>query len=208
MNNPRVVWFNFRSLYDAVDAAVSEPTGTTSNQARFPWRELQALLVEEGPLDSDVVVVAARLAYPEYLRRSVYACQPRRTFREGLTHMGFYANSAIQPHVAHIRHREDLVTFTHEEAAARGTGSETDRHISAVIELLLADGPREVGKQYQMFLLSGPEDPDTVRLARPIVNDTIAVSGRPIAWVRGHRYVSLADLTRPGVTVTSDLAAR
>jgi hypothetical protein len=31
--------------------------------------------------------------------------------------------------------------------------------ISAVIEMLLADGPREEGKQYQIFLLSGPEDP-------------------------------------------------
>jgi hypothetical protein len=203
------VWFNFRSLYDAVDAAVSEPTGTASEQARFLLRELQALLVEEGLLDSDnVVVVAARFAYPEYLRRSVYACQPRRAFRDGLTRMGFYANGAIRPHVARIRYREDLVTFTHEEAAARAAGSETDRLISSVIELLLADGPREVGKQYQVFLLSGPEDPDTVRLARPIVNDTVAESGRPIAWVRGQRYVSLADLTRPGVTVTSDLAAR
>ena len=122
--------------------------------------------------------------------------------------MGFYANSAIQPHVPRIRYWEDLVTFTHEEAAARAAGSETDRHISAVIELLLADGPREVGKQYQVFLLSGPEDPDTVHLARPIVNDTVAESGRPFAFTMGQRYVSLADLTRPGVTVTSDLAAR
>jgi hypothetical protein len=56
--------------------------------------------------------------------------------------------------VARIRYRQDLVTFTHEEAKARAAGSETDRLIGAVIELLLADGPREVGKQYQVFLLS------------------------------------------------------
>jgi hypothetical protein len=204
-----VVWFNFRSLYDAVDATVSEPTGTASDQAWFLLHELEALLVGDGLMDNDdVVVVAARFAYPEYLKRSVYACQPRRAFRDGLTHMGFYANSAIQRHVARIRYREDLVAFTHEEAAARASGSETDRHIGAVIELLLADGPRKVGKQYQVFLLSGPEDPDTVRLARPIVNDTVAASGRPWAWTLGQRYVSLAELTRPGVTVTSDLATR
>ena len=95
-----MVWFNFRTLHDAVDVALSDPTGTVSEQARFLLRELQALLVEDGLVDSDdVVVVAARFAYPEYLKRGVYVCQAERVFRDGLTHMGFYANSAIQPHV-------------------------------------------------------------------------------------------------------------
>jgi hypothetical protein len=160
-------------------------------------------------VDSDeVVVVAARFAYPEYLRRSVYVCQAKRTFRDGLTHMGFYANGAIQRHVASIRHQEDLVTFSRQEAASRRSGSETDRQVGEVIELLLADGPREEGEQYQVFLLSGPEDPDTIRLDRPITNDTVTESGRPWAWTLNQRYVSLTDLTRPGVTVTSQLAAR
>ncbi len=209
VGDPRVVWFNFRSLHDAVDAAVNDPTETVSEQARFLLRELQGLLVEDGLVDSDeVVVVAARVAYPEYLKRSVYVCQPERAFRDGLTHLGFYANSTIQPHVPRIRYREDSVTFTHEEAAARDRGSATDRLVGEVIRTLLADGPREEGKQYQVFLLSGPEDPDTVRLARPIANDTVAESGRPWAWTIGQRYVSLADLTRPGVALTSDLGAQ
>ncbi len=209
LNDPRVVWFNFRSLHDAAEAAVGDPAGTASEQARFLLRELQALLVQDGLVDSDdVVVVAARFAYPEYLKRSVYVCQPERAFRDGLTHMGFYANGAIQPHVPRIRYREDLVTFTRQEAAARQAGSDTDRLVGEAIEMLLADGPREEGKQYQVFLLAGPEDPDTVHLARPIANDTVAESGRPWAWTMGQRYASLADLTRPGVTVTSDLAAR
>jgi hypothetical protein len=154
------------------------------------------------------VVVAARFAYPEYLKRSVYVCQAGRAFRGGLFHMGFYANSAIQRHIPHIWYREDSVTLGLEEAAARDGGSDTDRLMGEVIRALLAHGPREEGKQYQVFLLSGPKDPDTVRLARPITNDTVAESGRPWAWTMGQRYVSLADLTRPGVTVTSDLGAR
>jgi hypothetical protein len=157
--------------------------------------------------DDEVVVVAARNAYPEYLRRSVYVCQPNRSFRDGLTRMGFYANGAIQRPLPRIRYREDLVTFTRQEAAARRSGSAVDRQIGEVIELLLADGPREEGKQYEVFLLAGPEDPDTPRLDRPIINDTVSKSGRPIAWTRGQRYVCLADLTRPGVTVTSQLGA-
>jgi hypothetical protein len=159
-------------------------------------------------IDDEVVVVAARNAYPEYLRRSVYVCQPKRTFRDGLTYMGFYANGAIQRPLARIRYREDLVTFSHQEAASRGLGSAVERRIGEVIELLLADGPREEGEQYEVFLLSGPEDPDTLRLDAPIMNDTVAESGRSIAWARKQRYVSLADLTRPGVTVTSQLGAQ
>ena len=208
LSDPRVIWFNFRSVYDAVDAAVSDPTETLSEQPRFLLRELQALLVQDGLVDSDnVVVVAARFAYPEYLKRSVYVCQPERAFREGLTHMGFYADGAIQSHVPRIRYREDLVTFTRDEAVARTAGSETDRLVGEVIQTLLADGPREEGKQYQVFLLSGPEHPDTVRLAQPIANDTVAESGRPWAWTMSQRYVSLTALTRSGVTVTSDLGA-
>ena len=203
------MWFNFRSLHDAIDAAVSDPTGIVAEQGRFLLRELQALLVEDGLVDSDdVVVVAARFAYLEYLRRGAYVCQPERAFRGALTHLGFYANSAIQPHVPRIRYREDLVVFTDEEAAARRGGSDNDRLVGEVIVALLDDGTREEGKQYQVFLLSGPEGPDTVRLAQPIANDTVTESGRPWAWTMHQRYASLANLTRPGVAVTSDLGPR
>jgi hypothetical protein len=209
VNDPRVVWFNFRSLHDAIDAAVSDPTGIVAEQGRFLLRELQALLVEDGLVDSDdVVVVAARFAYPEYLRRGAYVCKPERAFRSALTHLGFYANSTIQPHVPRIRYREDLVAFTDEEAAARRGGSDNDRLVGEVIVALLDDGTREEGKQYQVFLLSGPEGPDTVRLAQPIANDTVTESGRPWAWTMHQRYASLANLTRPGVAVTSDLGPR
>jgi hypothetical protein len=209
LGDQRVVWFNFRSLHDAMDEAVSDPTGTVPDQARFLLRELQGLLVEDGLVDSDdVVIVAARLAWPEYLERSVYVCQAERAFRAGLTHMGFYANGAIQARVPRIRYREDLVIFTHEEATRRDASSDTDRTVGELIRTLLAYSPREEGKQYQVFLLSGPEDPDTVRLAHQIINDTVAASGRPFAWTMGQRYVSLASLTRPGVTSTSDLSAR
>ncbi|GHD34402.1 hypothetical protein GCM10007147_39950 [Nocardiopsis kunsanensis] len=52
----------------------------------------------DGLLTSDeVVVVAASQAYPEYLKSSDYICEPGRAFREGLSHMGFYAQQAPQP---------------------------------------------------------------------------------------------------------------
>lgn len=209
IDDPRMVWFSFRSLYDAIDSAVSDPSALLAEQARFLLRELQALLVEDGLVDNnDVVVVAARFAYPEYLKHGVYICQTGRAFRAGLTHMGFYAEAAIQMHVARIRYREDYVLFTLEEAAVRRTESETNQVIGGIIEAALEDGRREPEARYQVFLLSGSQDPDTVHLLQAIVNDTTSSSGRPWAWTMGQRYVSLANLMRPGISVTSDLATK
>jgi len=207
LGDRRVVWFNFRSLFDAIEGVTNDPAGSVAEQTRFLLRELQALLVHDGLVDTDdVVVVAARFAYPEYLKQAAYICQAERPFRYGLTHLGFYSNGAIQAHVPRIRHREDLVAFTKTEAAARKLGADTDKAVGAVIEDALITGSREEGEQYQVFLLSKPADHDTVQLPRPITNDTVDKSGKPCAWTMGQRYVNLAGLTRPSVRVTSDLA--
>lgn len=117
-------------------------------------------------------------------------------------------NGAIQVHVPRIRHREDLVTFTHRDAAARQLRSEADQLISRLINVHLAKGTRAQCKQYQIFLLSRLEDPDTILLDQPIHNDITTDSGRPWPWTMGQRYVSLSALTRTGISATSDLASR
>ena len=153
-------------------------------------------------------MVAARDAYPEYLQHAAYVCQPGRTFREDLTHMGFYTHGAIQREVPRIEYHEDDVAFTAVEAARRANGSGRDGRIGELITTLLAAGPRhQAGETYQVFLLSAVDAPETIHLDVAITNDTVAASGRPWAWTMGQRYVSLARLTAPGVTVTSDLAS-
>jgi hypothetical protein len=206
LGDARVVWFNFRGLYDAIDALLADVSGLVSEHARFLLRELQALLVEDGLVDNDdVVVVAARVAYPEYLEHHVYVCQPNRAFRDGLTHLGFYAHGAIQPHIARILHRADPVPFTTEEAKRR-RGTATEGRVADAIDTLLSIGARTEGNEYGVFILTPPSDPRTVYLEAPIVNDTVAgPSGRPWAWTLGQRYTSLTRLSRPGVTKTSDL---
>lgn len=207
LDDPRVVWFNFQALSDAIEGALADETGLVSEQARFLLRELQALLVEEGLLDTDdVAVVAARIAYGEYLDHGVYVCQPGRAFRGGLTHLGFYFEGAIQREIPRIMHREDNVVFTPAEAAQRrGTGDPFDARVARAIEGLLAGSTRQDGHAYQVFVLAEPDAEETVTLEAPVANDTKASSGRPFAWTMGQRYVSLARLTAPGVTVTSDL---
>lgn len=206
LGDQRVVWFNFRALYDAIDATLDDSSGLVSEHARFLLRELQALLVEDGLVDNDdVVVVAARVAYPEYLKHSVYVCQPNRAFRGGLTHMGFYAAGAIQREVPSIVHRADPVPFTTAEVARRRAGTSEDVAVAEAIETLLSLGARTEGNEYGVFILSAAEDVATVKLESPIANDTAAKSGRAWAWTMGQRYTSLAKLTRAGVSKTSDL---
>ncbi|MGW8439205.1 hypothetical protein ACWGKS_29015 [Nocardiopsis sp. NPDC055879] len=202
----RVVWFNFAALDDAITAVLDDAFLAPSERDRFLLRELRALFDNDGLLTSDeVVVVAASQAYPEYLESFAYICQPGRSFREGLTHMGFYAQQAIQPHLAHIFTREDHVLFTHEEALRREVNGERDARIADLIRSSLESGVREERQEYMVFLLSGPQDPETVVLEAPLANDTVVASGRPWAWTMGQRYVSLAALRRPGVRTTSDL---
>jgi hypothetical protein len=108
-------------------------------------------------------------------------------------------------HIPRILGRSEAVPFTSQEIAGRRAGDDLDRRLAAAIEVLLATSGRQEGAEYGVFMLSGPEDPETACLDAPIVNDTVAQSGRPCAWTMGQRYVSLADLTRPGVKVTRDL---
>jgi hypothetical protein len=68
-------------------------------------------------------------------------------------------------------------------------------------------GTREAGQQYLVFLLSGSDDSETVRLAQSISNNIVSASRMPWAWTLGQRYTSLAKLTAPGVRATSDLAS-
>jgi hypothetical protein len=203
----RVVWMSFASLYSAIEELLADTAELVGERTEFLLRELQSLIRVEGLLPSkDVVIVAAREAYPEYQEVSAYVCQPGRAFAGGITHLGFYAQGAIRPEIARIVYREDNVTFSSQEADARAdSGSDHDQQMADVIRRLLDDGPRTEGNAYQVFLLSGPDEPGTVKLPQAIVNTTKAASGRSWAWTLGQRYTSLESLlTHPATTTELD----
>lgn len=84
-------------------------------------------------------------------------------------------------------------------------GEEYQR-VADAIEASLSTGMRTEGEEYGVIVLTVPDDPETVRLSTPINSDsTTKRSGRAWAWTLGQRYTSLASLTRPGVTTTSQL---
>ena len=136
--------------------------------------------------DDDVLIVAAGYAHDhQYREFSAYACRLGRSFRTQIMRMGLYARGAIQLHLARIRYREDGVWFTEAEAARRRAGSVADQHVARVITASLLHGTWREGTRGQVFLLSGPDDADTIRLPRPVLNDaTSAKTGGPPGAVK------------------------
>jgi hypothetical protein len=199
----QVVWLSFKDLADTITGIIADPARLIGEQTRFLLIELVALFESDGLLtNDDTVVVAARSAWQEYLNYSAYICQPDRTFREGISHFGFYYQASIQPRVAQIRAYHPAVTFT---------GAETDRlrdaeehRLAELIDRVLTDRVRVEGDSHGVVLLSGPDDGDTVQLNAPVVNDTKTESGKPWAWTLSQRYTRL-DRLRSGVTRTSQL---
>lgn len=199
----RVLWIGFRDLADAMTQVIGDPTRTVGEQTRFLLSELVSLYETDGLLSfDDTVIVAARHAWPEYLRRGVYVCQANRSFKHGLTHLGFYAEAAIQPLIAVLRRHVVAVPFTTEESARRRALGEAE--VADVIDVLLAEGSRLSGTAYDVLLLSAPDSPDTVRLSGPILADSKTASGRNWGWTLSQRYTRLHALTS-GITRTSEL---
>src|SRR5689334_14926788 len=71
-------------------------TRLIGEQTKFLLSELYGLGTAGLLTNADTVTVAAPTAWPEYQRINAYVCQPNRAFREGLTHLGFDTDGAIQ----------------------------------------------------------------------------------------------------------------
>jgi len=198
--NGRIVWLSFANLAAAIEEVSDD---RVSEQTRFLLSELVALFEVDGLLSTDdTVIVAARTAWPEYQTIGAYICQPDRSFREDVIHLGFYAEGAIQPLVAKILGRHANVVLSSNEAANRRAAG--DAALAAVIEEVLRADVRTEGQSYGVFVLSGPGEDQTVDLGHTILNDTTAESGRVWAWTLSQRYTRLTKL-RSGAIYTSQL---
>jgi hypothetical protein len=200
---PRIIWLSFKHLADAIRSVIENPTRVVGEQTRFLLGELIALYDTDGLLTfADTVIVAARSAWPEYQLLAAYICQPDRAFRDGLTHLGFYTDGAIQPLIARIRNHYPSVSYTREEAIQRRAQGEGE--LADLIDRQLDEDTRPEGGSHGVFLLSGANDPDTQVLAQPIANDAKTAKGRSWAWTLGQRYTTLERL-KSGIAKTSDL---
>jgi hypothetical protein len=128
---------------------------------------------------------------------SIATADRHRTGSSGLTHLGFYADGAIQPMIASIRAHFPSVSFTIEEAARRRADGQAE--LADLIEDPLGQGTRAAGESYGVLLLSTPDSPGTVHLSHPVINDILTENGRAWGWTLSQRYTSLSRL-QGGVT--------
>lgn len=195
INDPRLVWTSFSLLDQAIDELLDDKYEVTSEREAFLLRELQSMLADEGLLASanDVVVVAARNAWPEYEKLYGYVCQPNRPFQQ-VSRIAFYSKGQVYPLIPRILESYEDVVF------AKGQYSGV---LGELVERLIKEQRREEGASYKVLLLSPPDSPDTIRLGASIPNDLKAKSGKPVAYTMGQRYVSSERLLT--AKTTSDL---
>jgi hypothetical protein len=191
----RLVWASFAALEQAINELLADAAEVVSEREAFLLRELQAMLAEEGliRLASEAVVVAARHAWPEYQWCHAYICQPGRAFRL-VERIAFYSLGQVHELVPKILDMRDDVVL--ERGRHKGRWGE-------LVDQLIDERSRskkEVGLSYKVFLLSAPDDKQTLRLERPIPNDIQSKTGQPTAYTMGQRYVSIEKLLRARTT--------
>ena len=150
------------------------------------------------------IVPAGRLALAEYEAYNAYICLARRSFRNEMDRLGFYAHREISPHFPSIRKTWEEVDLSLDEIERlRGTGDPDDGELASIIERILAR-PRRGGHSrgaHKVLLLTPDDHPDTFTLPHSIKH---LDRGRGKAFVRKQRYTTLAALKRAPKT-TADL---
>ena len=200
IGDKRLTWFSFRALSDATDDLLGAPEFQLADRETFLLRELQQLFAADGllSLPEDVVIVAARRAYPFYRKVHAYRCQRGRAFRDGLRYLGFYTAKEIKPEIASIVGiRDDIVVSEETAGSLERSDSHVDRRVADAVRATLEGEPELHSWIGKFFVLTGPDDPDTLLLGRPIEHD------RRGAWTQGQRYAISDDLRQ--ATRTSDL---
>lgn len=144
------------------------------------------------------VIIPARDAWPFYRAQAAYVCQPQRYFQR-TSHVGFYADGAVQPEIAKIQERIPTLDFTTSSMAALFRSRDArDQRLAAVIREARTQGWTD--DEYQVFLLTRPGERGHMTLPHPIVQPR---RGRGSAWVQRQRYATIPALVQ--ATTVADL---
>jgi hypothetical protein len=210
LDDERLAWANFDTLVGTVESVLERDVGSSepdmyvpTEREAFLLRELVRFVYDEDLVSgkSDrVLVVAARKAWDEYDQYGHYFCQPNRSFKP-VSHLAFYKGGEIKTLVPEVTSAVESVTLTESGvASASGLTQYQEHELSEVVEELRANGSERYGNTEKVLFL----EPD-IELDEPIRNDkTASDSNRTVAFVQGHRYVSLATL-RDDPTGTTEL---
>ncbi len=141
--------------------------------------------------DSDkVVVVAARKALSEYLKHSVYICQPNRAFRR-CNRLAFYTNNKIDRRIPRIVGQVEAISKNEIETRKDVTDLDRER-LRMLLKNLEPARSDDWNQQLKIMFLSSPSSPDTLVLSQDIVNNFTTRDGRTVAFTQAQRYISLS----------------
>jgi hypothetical protein len=223
VNDKRIVWANFdvlvNSIKDALDndALFSEDEWFTSYK-HIPTERERELLIElvqflnsiSPPLirsEEQVIVVAARIALEEYQKLNAYMTLANRTFQPS-SYLAFYTNNRIFKYVPVIQKIINNVILSGEAITKRKELTEDFRaRLIKLMNEIEYYRKERLNQEMKVFLLSAPNDEQTLKLDYDIENDLRSrISGRPIPFTYGQRYVQLSKLIkRPTPRTTSEL---
>ncbi len=148
--------------------------------------------------ENNVVIVAARGAWPMYKEYHAYICQPERSFQR-VHRMGFYADGAIQSLVPRITEKHVYERVEFRRGIHKGP-------LGDLVNKTLSDGKQREGQIYKVMFLSDPDSTDTYNLENTIPNDITTETGRTWAFTLSQRYVSFDRLKK--AKRTSDLVVQ
>jgi hypothetical protein len=197
----------------AAARATGAPVVEIARAGRLSTSRVNAILEQLGrpfqpPSDDDAhflpesaftvgLVPAGHLALSDYDDYSAYICQPKRSFRDEMARLGFYARGEISPYFPLIREVWESVPFSAEEVEQRrASGDPASRELADIIERVLAaprNGDGRAGRHCKVFLLTPRGHDHTLTLPHPIKH---LQRGRGQAFVRKQRYTTPAALLR------------
>ncbi|EMA41424.1 hypothetical protein [Halococcus hamelinensis] len=198
-SDERLVWVNFDALVDAVESLLERVRGNTETSTVIPTereafllRELVRFIYDEdltGGSEDRVLVVAARKAWPEFHDHGLYFCQPGRSFRNA-SHLAFYTDGEVKREIPHIEEFVDDIVLTEDGVEQADLTDEQRERLIAAVEEMRENGAERYGEEQQVAFLG-----EGIELERVVENNkTASDSDRRVAFVQGHRYVSLSAL--------------
>lgn len=205
-----VIWSNFETLAGAVEDILSDGEEPPSEREAFLLREFIRMLRQRGLIGANkprVMVIGANRAWPMYQDLGIYRCSVSKPMRslKATDYLGFYAGGEIKPRVPQfiaeiesldLRREAEIEALTDTALKERAEGLRNK--VNELRQWHHFDNPLRI-----MFL-SGPEDPETVKLGKPIVNDKKDKNGKAAPFTYGQpRYVTLESLQ--AATKTSEL---
>lgn len=210
IDDERIVWASFDTLVGSVESLLERDVGSAeasmyvpTEREAFLLRELVRFIYDESLVSGQedrVLAVAARKAWPEYHEYGLYFCQPNRSFKP-VSHLAFYKDGEIKTTIPRVTGSVESISL--DEETIRGH-SELSQHqedeLLEAAKLMRENGSDRYNETEKVLFL----EPD-LELDQAIRNDkTASDSNRTVAFVQGHRYVSLSTL-RENPTYTTEL---